>query len=76
MELEKLGTWLEANGWRYERSGGKLRITNPHFGTRTTYPLSVVEESSLQNLLLPHFLEGWHKSGGRGEYLGAHHLQV
>lgn len=76
MEIEKLVGWLESNGWEYRLSKGSITIANPHFGTETEYSFSVVERNTLENILLPHFLEGWRKSGNTGEYLGPHHVNV
>ncbi len=75
MEIEKLLGWLEEYGWEYRVLKGGIQIANPQFGTRKTYPVSVLEGSSLQNILLPHFIEGWHRTKG-GEYLGPHHVRV
>jgi len=61
MRIENLKEKLAENGWEYTVGNGRIEITNPHFGTRKEYPLQVVMESSLQNILLPHFLEACYR---------------
>lgn len=69
MEIEKLEKWLDENGWEHRTSGEKIEIANPKFGTRNEHAVSAVENSSLQNILLPHFLERWHRAGNNWEHL-------
>lgn len=61
MKMEELTEALEANGWKYRLMDGKIEIANPKFGTRKEHAVSAVENSSLQNILLPQFLEACYR---------------
>ncbi len=76
MEIEELEKWLEENGWEHRTSEGRIEIANPKFGTRKEYAVSAVAGSSLQNILLPHFLERWHRAGDNWEHMDTARLHL